>query len=64
MNDFLMWFITKHWFVASALFPEVVFAWAVWMKYTAWACGMVFYITVVRGAPIAVQIFKWIQGRE
>lgn len=41
MNDCLQWFATKHWLVASILFPELMIVWALWMKMyglMVWAC--------------------------
>lgn len=48
MNDFMAWFLVKHWLISSFLFPEIAFAWAVWQKYTVWACVLAIVIAVDR----------------
>ncbi len=62
MNDFLMWFVTKHWIVASVLFPEMMLAWAVWMKLTVWAVVLAIGIVCVRGSALIAAIAKLIRS--
>lgn len=64
MNDFLMWFVMKHWVLASVLFPEVVLVWAVWMRFTVWACWMTAFVFTIRGVPLLASIVKIWRGRE
>lgn len=37
MNDFLAWFLGKHWLVSAILFPEIAFAFAMWQQWYLWS---------------------------
>ncbi len=45
MTDFFTWFVGKHYLVSALLFPEVTFAWAVWMRWYGFAAAIVVWIS-------------------
>jgi hypothetical protein len=58
MNDCMLWFITKHWLIASVMFPGPCFVWAVWMKQTVWAVFLAFWLATNYACSIISAVGK------
>lgn len=50
MNDFLQWFLDKHYIISTFLMPEVALAWAMWVHWHFWCivCSLLILMKHVR----------------
>lgn len=60
MQDFFIWFLSRHWLVAAILFPELSLVWAVWQRQMAWACVLGVFVILIKGWKVAPYIIvEW-----